>query len=409
MQADEAAPVPEESIAELASRGVRVLLHRNFGPYFVGNLLSNCGTWFQNIAQALLIFRLTHSTLLVGIVNFAQFVGIFVLAPWAGSAADRFNRRRLLVATQLGAVAVTALLALLTRAHHATAPVVIGLALVLGLTTAFAIPALQALVPLLVTTRDLGPAVAYNSVTFTLARAIGPVLGALVVENLGIASAFALNSLSYLALITALLIVRPHPQSPRPAVRPRLRDSIAIVRGDARLAALLGLIAAISMTQDPVSTLTPFFATRIYHHPDVLTGWLVGAFGLGSAVAGVTIAGRPGNRWRRMPYTCALLGTSMVVFALSRTLWVGMAALFVGGVGFLASNTSATTMMQLEVEDAQRGRMMALWSVSFLGTRPFASLADGALASAAGLRVAGVVMAVPAFAIAIWIARLRHE
>src|SRR6184192_3405941 len=125
----------------------RLLGDRNFAPYFVGNLLSNCGTWFQNIAQAILVFRLTRSTLLVGVVNFAQFIGVFVLAPWAGAAADNFDRRRLLVVTQVGAVAVTAALALITSAGGVTAPVVIALACVLGLTTAFAIPALQALVP----------------------------------------------------------------------------------------------------------------------------------------------------------------------------------------------------------------------------------------------------------------------
>ena len=129
----------------------RVLADRNVWPYFTGNLLSNCGTWFQNIAQAILVFRLTRSTLAVGVVNFAQFIGVFALAPWAGAAADRFDRRRLLVVTQLSAVAITALLAVLTSAGLATTPIVIGLALILGLSTAFAIPALQALVPALVT------------------------------------------------------------------------------------------------------------------------------------------------------------------------------------------------------------------------------------------------------------------
>src|SRR3954468_19422605 len=121
---EEADEQPEDE----ARSHLGLVFHPNFGPYLLGNLLSNCGTWFQNIAQALLIYRLTGSTLLVGVVNFAQFVGVFVLAPWAGSAADRFDRRRLLLVTQFGAVAVTATLALLTAAHLATAPVVIGMA-----------------------------------------------------------------------------------------------------------------------------------------------------------------------------------------------------------------------------------------------------------------------------------------
>src|SRR5438045_6118899 len=117
---------------------LRVLGRRNFAPYFVGNLLSNCGTWFQNIAQALLVYRLTRSTFLVGVVNFAQFGGVFLLAPWAGRAADRYDRRRLLVVTQLGAVAVSLTMAALTQADVATAPVVILLPRALGLTLAFA-------------------------------------------------------------------------------------------------------------------------------------------------------------------------------------------------------------------------------------------------------------------------------
>src|SRR6059058_886382 len=134
----------------------RLIGDRNFWPYFAGNLLSNCGTWFQNIAQAILIYRLTGSTFLVGVVNFAQFAGVFVLAPFAGSAADRFNRRRMIVLTQVGASAVTALLAALQGAGLATTPVVIGLTGVLGLTFAFAIPAIQAMVPDLVDTEHLG-------------------------------------------------------------------------------------------------------------------------------------------------------------------------------------------------------------------------------------------------------------
>ncbi|HMC80528.1 MAG TPA: MFS transporter, partial [Acidimicrobiia bacterium] len=124
---------------------LRVLRVRNFWPYFAGNLCSNCGTWFQNIAQAILVYRLTHSTFLVGVVNFALFVGVFVLAPWAGSAADRFDRRRMVVVTQIVATSVTALLAGLQSTGRATTPVVIGLALLLGLTVAFAIPAIQAM------------------------------------------------------------------------------------------------------------------------------------------------------------------------------------------------------------------------------------------------------------------------
>src|SRR5438309_4355959 len=263
----------------------RLLGDRNFAPYFVGNLLSNCGTWFQNIAQALLVYRLTKSTFLVGVVNFAQFGGVFILAPWAGRAADRYDRRRLLVVTQLGAVTVSLTLAALTKAGVATAPVVMLLALAMGLTLAFAIPALLALVPLLVEAHDIAPAIALNTVTFNLARAVGPVLAAVVIKTLGIPWAFALNGVSFLALIVALAFIHPRPQRHHGAEHLRLRDSFAVVRADPRLVALFAAIAAVSLTVDPVTTLTPGFSTVVFHHADTLTGYLVGAFGLGAVFA----------------------------------------------------------------------------------------------------------------------------
>ena len=383
-----------------ARSNLALLRHPNFGPYFLGNLLSNCGTWFQNIAQALLIFRLTGSTFLVGVVNFAQFVGVFALAPWAGSAADRFDRRRLLIVTQVGAVVVTALLALLSAADLAPAPVVIFMALLLGLSTAFAIPALQALVPLLVSTTDLGPAIALNSVSFTLARAVGPALGAIVVGSLGIAAAFAFNSVSYLALIVALFIIKPTEQGHRTRERPRLADSVKLLRDDAYLAAMLLIVAGVTLATDPVSTLTPGFATHVFHHSDSLTGYLVAAFGSGSVVAGLTIAGRSGEPERRIAVTGVILGVGMVGFGLAPNVGVALVMLFIAGFGFLATTTTTTTVLQLRVDDRLRGRVMALWSVAFLGMRPFGSLIDGGAAAGIGLRGAAVVMAVPSFAVA---------
>src|SRR5437868_12022621 len=238
---------PRESgaAAPASTPTLRLLGDRNFAPYFVGNLLSNCGTWFQNIAQALLVYRLTKSSFLVGVVNFAQFGGVFLLAPWAGRSADRYDRRRLLIVTQFGAFAVAMTMAALTRADVATAPVVILLALAMGLTLAFAIPALLALVPLLVEPHDIAPAIALNTVTFNLARAVGPVLAAIVIRTLGISWAFALNGVSFLALIAALAVIRPRAQRHTQGAPPRLRDSIAVVRGDQRLLAFFVAVAAV--------------------------------------------------------------------------------------------------------------------------------------------------------------------
>src|SRR5213076_1971888 len=157
---------------------------------------------------SLLVYRLTQSTLLVGVANFAMFIGVVLLAPWAGAAADRFDRRKLLVVTQIGATASSAALAAFIGIGWGTVPVVIGMALLLGFTTAFATPAMQAIVPALVPREDLGAAVAMNSVTFNLSRAIGGPLGALVVAQLGVAAAIGLNTISYVILIVMLVLVK---------------------------------------------------------------------------------------------------------------------------------------------------------------------------------------------------------
>ena len=388
---------------------MQALRTRNFWPYFAGNLLSNCGTWFQNIAQAILVYRLSHSTFLVGVVNFAQFVGVFLLAPWAGSAADRFDRRRLIVVTQVIAAAVTATLAGLQGAGLVTMPVVIGLVLVVGLTFAFAIPAIQAMVPDLVPQELVPSALAMSSLTFNLSRAIGPVLGAAVVAHWGIGVAFGFNALSYLGLIVGLMAVRPRQAPRRSGAAPSWSDSLRLVRHDSALLALLLVVAAISITQDPVSTLTPGFSAEVFRRADTMTGLLVGAFGAGAALAAATAAGRARDPVRRLGPGCLLMGLGMLGFALAPTLPLAFVALAFGGFFFMLTNTGATTALTLEVPPEQRGRVMALWSLCFLGTRPPASLVDGALASTAGLRPAAVALTVPVLAAGTAMAVLRRR
>lgn len=388
----------------------RVLRQRNFWPYFVGNVLSTCGGWFHIIAQAILVFRLTDSTFAVGLVNFAQAIGILLTVSWAGAATDRFDRQRLLIVTQALSIVLTGALAALTAADLVNAPTVILFAFLLGLTVAFMMPALQALVPALVAPVDLGPAITLNSLSFNVARAVGAATGALVVQHLGLSAAFALNSVSYLALIGGLMAVRPRVVETAPASRPRLRDSITMIRRHSRLALLLGGVAAISTTAEPVNTLTPGFATTIYGASDSLTGYLVGVFGLGSVLAAVTLGGRTGNFDRRLRVAVVVEGAAIVAFALSGNIGIGIGVLAIAGFGYLIANTSATTLLQLEVDEHHRGRVMALWSVAFLGLRPFASLANGALAAVAGLRLAAFVFGLPALLFGlIFILRGRGE
>ena len=386
---------------------LRALKHSSFALYFTGNLLSNCGTWFQNIALALLVFRLTQSTFWVGVVNFAQFIGVVLLAPWAGSAADRFNRRQLIVTTQVGAATVSALLAWLIAIHRGALPVVLTLALLLGATTAFSTPAQQAIIPALVPRDDLSAAIAMNSVTFNLARAVGPVAGAFVVARLGIAWAIAVNAGSYLIFAAAILIIHIEVRQERAVGRVKLRESVKMLGRDPTLAILLGVVAVVSLTMDPVSTLTPAIATRFFHRPDTYAGILIGAFGTGAVIGSVVPLHDTDAPGRRIAVMLALLAAGMIAFAALAGSPVALVLLAIGGFGYLIGQTTATTELQLRVSDRERGRVMALWSVAFLGTRPIAALIDGGLASWIGARVTIIVLAVPSLVAAAIVLRLH--
>jgi MFS family permease len=392
-----AEPVAEERAESVAGpRAVwRLVRRRDFGPYFLGNALSASGTWFQNLAAALLIYRLTHSALLLGVLNFSQFIPILILTPWAGALADRVDRKQLLFVAQTIAVALAAGLAALAWAGSASTWVVIADTLGLGVVSAFSAPAQQALIVSLVRANEVPTAVALNSMTFNLARALGPTGAALSVRYLGIPTSFAINAGSYGVFLAALLVVRPRPQTKASREESRIRDSVRLLRERPELLAFLGIVAIVGFASDPVNTLSPAFA-KAFGHEDTWAGFIVGAFGAGAVTAALVVAGRvAGSRWR-MAATLLLLGVGVTAFALSPWLPLGFALVFVGGFGYLASNTAATTRLQLGVGEAQRGRIMALWSLAFLGLRPFASLLDGAIARAWSVRAAGVVLAMPA-------------
>ena len=295
---------------------------------------------------------------------------------------------------------------MLAFAGEAGTVVVILFTLGLGVASAFAAPAQQALVASLVAPRDLATAVGLNSMTYNLARAVGPALAAAVVATLGIPSAFAINSASYLVLVLALLVLRPRAQTR--ATSPRLRESLALLRREPRLLALLLIVAAVGYASDPVNTLAPAWATE-FGRSDTTAGFVIGCFGAGAVAAALLLAGRTAGSRTRLAATLTLLGAGMILVAVAPWLPLAFVFLFVAGFGYLASNAAATTRLQLGVEEAQRGRIMALWSIAFLGLRPIASLVDGAIASGFGVRWAGAAFALPALAAALLILRSRES
>lgn len=370
------------------------LRERSYRLFFIGNISSNFGTFCQSIAQSLLVFRLTGSTALVGVVNFAQFAAVPLLAPLAGAAADRYDRRRILMLTQVLAFVVSAGLTVLSALGWATAWVVIALAGLLGVTSAFQFPVSRSLAPLLISERNLGRAINLDSVSVNLARALGPVAGAVIVDRAGVSWAFGLNAVSYLVLVVALSRVTPRQQA-APGASSSFVDGLRIVRQRPLLAALLFVVAACAIGADPPVTLGPELAER-FGGGDTLAGFILGAFGAGGVV-GAFVAGAESNRHhRKVARLLALLVVGLGVFAFSDVLALTLVGSFLAGFGYLTAQTRTSTLLVRSTADHERGRIMALWSIAFIGTRPLASLLDGVIADFVSLRLAALLMAVPA-------------
>jgi MFS family permease len=385
-----------------------LIASRRFGPYFVGNALSAMGVWFHNLAAALLIFRETGSEFLLGLLAASQFLPTLLLVSVAGGIADRFDRQRVVLVSQLVAMAFALAVAVLAFADALPIWLVLVLSLGMGVATAFTAPASGALVPAMVEPRDLGSAVALNSMTYNIARALGPALAALVVTALSIPAAFAVNAASYLALAVGVTLVTPPRTTDRRGGSTRLRDTLGLIRSEPRLGAYLVIVMIVGFASDPINTLAPAFATEL-GRPDTDAGILIGVFGAGAVLAALVMTGRVTASRRRLGVTLTVLGTSVALFALAPSFGVALIILVVAGFAYLTGNSGTTSRLQLEVADEHRGRIMALWAVAFLGLRPVASLIDGAIAHAFGVRTAGVVLALPALAagIALLIPRIR--
>ncbi len=378
--------------------------NRNFRLFFIGQIVSNSGTWLQNVAQGVLVHRLTGRSFMVGVTSAALFLPVLFLALLGGRLADRFDRRRLLIATQVLALAATGVLAVLTATGHVSVWALIVVAVLIGIQYAISIPTMGALLPRLVRPEQLGQAIGMNSVTYNLARVIGPVVATAAIAVLGFAWAFGLNRLSFVALIVALLMLRL-PRAPRTErAGGSIREAMSMAWRSPRLRMMLFAVAAVSIASDPVVTLGPAFARDVFHRRGADAGLVVAAFGVGAILAAVLLArwfrGPSRERFRGVPYAMLLFAAGVAAFAWIPSFWPALAALVVGGVGYLASSTTWTTALQEEVPDHMRGRIMGLWTIAFLGTRPLAALIDGSVADLASPRWAVLVVLVPLLVVA---------
>jgi MFS family permease len=367
----------------------RALQHRNYRLFFGGQGISLIGTWMTRVATGWLVYRLTHSALLLGLVSFSGQIPILLLGPVAGVLVDRLNRHRVLVITQVLSMVESLALAALALSGVITVVHVILLNLFQGAINAFDMPARQAFVVEMVESReDLPNAIALNSSLVNAARLVGPSVAGLLIAVVGEGYCFLLDGISYIAVIASLLAMSLVPWAPRPhaSVRSELREGWDYVRGFRPIWYILMLLSLISLVGMPYTALMPIFAGSILHGGAHTFGFLMGASGVGALIGAVSLAARRSvlGLGRMIAVTAAGFGASLVAFAASHQLWLSLLLLVVTGFTFMQQMAASNTILQTISEDEKRGRVMSFYSMAFQGVAPFGSLIAGAVANHIG-------------------------
>ena len=366
---------------------LRSLRHRNLRLFFAGQCVSLVGTWMQAVAQGWLIYRLTRSTAMLGLLGFLSQLPVFLFGILAGSLADRFPRRRIVLATQVNAVVQATVLAVVTLAGVVQPWMLLVLVTLLGLSNAFEIPARQALLGE-IAGEDMPNALALNSSIVNGARAIGPALAGWAVAAVGEGVCFALNAVSFGGTLWALVVMDLPPERPHQGSRRgHLLEGLAYAGRTEHVRALLALLAVTSFFALPYAALLPAFAKEVLHGDARLLGTLQAAAGLGALGAGVSLLLRTGLRGlgRRVAFGASSLGLGLAGLALSRHPLLACASMVLVGFGFLIQAAGTMTLLQGLAPEAMRGRVMGLFSTLFIGTTPFGSLLGGFAAARLGL------------------------
>jgi MFS family permease len=372
------------------SHAWRALRHRNFQLFFSGQTISLIGTWMTRLATAWLVYRLTRSALLLGVVSFSGQIISFALGPAAGVWVERLNRRKLLVWTQAAAAAQSLALAALTLAHVINLREIIALTAWQGLINAFDMPGRQSFLVQMVEDRnDLSNAIAINSSMANGARLVGPAIAGLVIAAFGEGWCFLIDGVSYFAVIASLLLMRIKPLEIRrhsTGMLEQMREGWNYVRTFRPVRTILVMFALLSLMGWPYSVLLPIFAGQVLHGGPHTLGWLTGASGIGAVVSGLSLAMRKSvaGLTRMGQIAAAMLGGGLILFGLSHTLWLSLLLMVWVGFGAMQAAAISNTIVQSLVPEDMRARVMSYWTMAFFGTAPFGSLLAGTLASRIG-------------------------
>jgi MFS family permease len=368
------------------SHAWRALRHRNFRLFFSGQSISLIGTWMTRIATSWLVYRLTGSALLLGLVGFMGQIPTFLLAPFAGVWVDRLDRRRVLLWTQALAAAQSLMLAGLTLSKRVTIGEILVLSAFQGLINAFDMPGRQAfLVQMVEDRKDLGNAIAINSSMVNLARLVGPSLAGLIIAAFGEGYCFVIDGVSYFAVIASLALMHIKPLTTARAATSmlaQLKEGWAYVSGFAPVRTILLLFALVSLMGMPFVVLMPIFASQVLHGGPHTFGVLMGASGVGALVSALSLAVRKTvlGLGRMIPIAAASFGVGLILFGLSRVMWFSMLMMLLVGFGMMQGMAASNTIVQTLVPEDRRGRVMSYYTMAFVGMAPFGSLLAGSLA-----------------------------
>ena len=364
---------------------LRTLRYRNMQLFFSGQTISLVGTWMQNVAQAWLVYRLTGSSVQLGLVSFAGQIPVFLAAPVAGIVADRFRRHRVVICTQTTSMLLAFALAALTLTGAVQIWHIFVLAALGGVVNAFDIPARQALIVDMVSREDLMNAISLNSSMFNASRVVGPAVAGLLVAGIGEGWCFFANGVSYIAVIVGLLFITVAAHKPVKQPGTPLEDVIEgfrFVIGSPPIHYLMILLGTLSLTGMPFAVLMPIFADRILHGGARGLGILMGASGIGALAGALLLASRQSvkglGRW--VPISAGAFGASLIVFAVSRSFWVSCALLLPVGFAMMVEMGSSNTLIHTMTPDHLRGRVMSVYSMMFMGMAPIGALLAGVTA-----------------------------
>jgi len=374
----------------MGARLLRALRHRNYRLYFIGQGVSLIGTWLTQVATSWLVYRLTGSTVLLGVVAFAGQIPLFVLSPFMGVLVDRWNRHRILIVTQTIAMLQSFALAYLALRKIITLHHIIALNAIQGVVNSLDMPARQAFLIEIVESRaDLPNAIALNSSMVNGARLIGPSIAGVLIAAVGEGMCFLIDGFSYIAVVVALLAMkvrRTQREEVSAGALSEMWSGVKYAFGFAPIRSILLLAAGVSLTAVSYSILMPVFATQILHGGPRLLGFLMAMSGVGALAGALFPAARRTvvGLGRIIVIAGIVFGGALIVFAFSKLLWISMLAMVLMGFSMITFFASSNTVLQTVVDDRMRGRVMSYFGMAFMGMMPFGSLLSGWLAVRVG-------------------------